>query len=98
MNLTTLLRANRFGKMLVLTTSALAFGLWWHFSGDPGAVVMTRQSHGKVLEVFDKVVLIQLDSGEQVRVFRNIDIAPGERVVLTTNTHATGTTYYILNQ
>ena len=72
------------------------FVVWWKVAGDPGPVESVREVPGFVETVHEKALVIRLESGQKVRVFRVGDLAVGAPVQLTVTRHANGDESYVL--
>jgi hypothetical protein len=91
-----LIRGSRVAQALFM---ALALGgalVWWKIAGDPGPVVAQRQVSGVVETVYEQALLIRLESGQEVRVYRSGDFAVGAPVQLTVTRRENGDETYVL--
>jgi hypothetical protein len=91
-----LIRGSRVAKALGMAVLLGGFLIWWKFDGDPGPVVSERQVPGVVETVYEKALLIRLETGQKVRVYRQGELAVGAPVQLTVTRHARGDETYVL--
>lgn len=91
-----LIRGSRMAQALGLAVLLGGFLVWWKVAGDPGPVVSERQVPGVVETVYEKALLVRLESGAAVRVFRVEGLAAGAAVQLTVTRHANGEETYVL--
>lgn len=91
-----LIRGSRVAKATFVALALGGFLIWWKVAGDPGPVVAQHQVPGVVETVYEKALLIRLESGQAVRVFRVEGVAAGAAVQLTVTKHANGNETYVL--
>jgi hypothetical protein len=91
-----LIRGGRLARALGMAVLLGGFLLWWKIDGDPGPVVSQRQVAGTVETVYEQALLIRLESGQTVRVYRSGDVAAGAPVQLTVTRRANGEETYVL--
>ncbi len=86
------LAAGLTGLIVVLVGSLIG----WKYFVDPGAPAGVRDVPGTVAEVYERAYVVDLDSGQKVRVLRTIELAKGARVTLKATTYASGKEMYVL--
>lgn len=91
-----LARSRHTAQALFIALMLGGFVVWWKVAGDPGPVESVREVAGVVEVVHDKALTIRLESGQQVRVFRNGDLAVGAPVRLTVTRHTKGDETYVM--
>ncbi|WP_269532274.1 hypothetical protein [Chitinimonas sp. BJYL2] len=85
-----LLRNARFGKWIGLAAALLVMLVWWKTAIDPGKVVARHEASGRIVERHPKTYVVELASGQRVRVFRLTEHAQGDVVTLVMERHESG--------
>lgn len=97
MNPSAILRGMRTAKAVGVAVPLALFLAWWHFFGNPGPPVATREVPGVVTTVHEKAYTVRLDSGQEVKVFRTLEIEAGARVRLKGTRYASGEESFALD-
>ena len=91
-----MLRNSRVASALAVAVLLGGFLIWWKLWGDPGPLVAERDAPGVIAQVHPNGLVIQLDTGQQVRVVRNTKAPVGSRVVLKVRVYRSGSELYEL--
>ena len=91
-----MLRNSRVVSAVAVAVLLGGFLIWWKLWGDPGSLVAERGAPGVITQVHPNGLVVQLDTGQQVRVVRNTKAAVGSRVVLKVRVYSSGSELYEL--
>lgn len=80
-----------FAARVIATLLFVAPLLWWWSTRDPGALQSVHGTTGTVVEQNDRIALLELPDGRQVRVFvGRRQLAPGTVLALRAETYSDG--------
>lgn len=84
------LRGHRVARVVGVAVPLAIFLVWWSFSGGRGEIASIREVSAVVLQDDGRTCLVEVESGERVRVIRPRDARAGTRLRMRRTDYTNG--------